>query len=167
MKSKTIEKIHPYYISINNQKLNAISIILGSLFIAILAQISFLPQKKYEITSTVSLAGCNAKLAESIAKCGPFGSGQPEPNLLLTHISVKQVKWIGPSKTHFTAFLDDGTSKPIKAIMFNAANTAIGNILKNIDRMGPLKVLGKLKKDEWRGGGSVQFIIEDIAEQFN
>ncbi len=133
----------------------------------ILAQISFLPQKKYEITSTVSVAGCNAELAESIAKCGPFGSGQPEPNLLLTHISVKQVKWIGPSKTHFTAFLDDGTSKPMKAIMFNAANTAIGDILKNIDRMGPLKVLGKLKKDEWRGGRSVQFVIEDIAEQFN
>mgnify|MGYP001157179946 CR=1 FL=1 len=41
MISKTIEKIHPYYISINNQKLNVISIILGSLFIAILAQISF------------------------------------------------------------------------------------------------------------------------------
>ena len=41
MKSKTIDKNHPYYISINNQKLNAISIILGSLLIAILAQISF------------------------------------------------------------------------------------------------------------------------------
>ena len=41
MKSKTIDKIHPYFISINNQKLNAISIILGSLLIAILAQISF------------------------------------------------------------------------------------------------------------------------------
>ena len=41
MKSNTIDKIHPYFISINNQKLNAISIILGSLLIAILAQISF------------------------------------------------------------------------------------------------------------------------------
>ncbi len=41
MKSKTIDKSQLYYSLINNQKLNAISIILGSLFIAILAQISF------------------------------------------------------------------------------------------------------------------------------
>ena len=42
-----------------------------------------------------------------------------------------------------------------------------GNILKNISELGPLKVLGKLKKDEWRGGKSVQFVIEDIAKQFD
>ena len=41
MKSKTIDKSQPYHISINNQKLNVISIILGSFLIAILAQISF------------------------------------------------------------------------------------------------------------------------------
>ncbi len=41
MKSKIINKNQPYYISINNQKINAISIFLGSLLIAILAQISF------------------------------------------------------------------------------------------------------------------------------
>ncbi len=131
------------------------------------ALVPFPPQKIYEITSTISVAGCNTELAENIIKCGPFGSGQPEPNLLLTHISVKNVKWIGASNSHFTAFLDDGTSSPIRAIMFNAANTAIGNILKNIRELGPLKVLGKLKKDEWRGGKSVQFVIEDIAKQFD
>ncbi len=131
------------------------------------SRFSFLPQKKYEITSTISVAGCNSDLADDIIKCGPFGAEQPEPNLLLSHISVNNVKWVGSSKSHFSAFLDDGTSKPIKAIMFNAANTSIGDILKNVNELGPLKVLGKLKKDEWRGGRSVQFVIEDIAKQFD
>ena len=133
----------------------------------IIAQISFLPQRKYEITSTISIAGCNSDLAKNILKCGPFGSSQPEPNLLLTHISVKNVKWVGETKSHFTAFLDDGTSKPIRAIMFNVGNTPVGEILKNVEKLGPLKVLGRLKKDDWRGGDYVQFVIEDITKQYD
>ena len=43
---------------------------------------------------------------------------------------------------------------------------AIG-FVKNINDLGPLKVLGKIRRDEWRGGESVQFLIEDIAKQFD
>ena len=51
--------------------------------------------------------------------------------------------------------------------MFNANGTKIVSALKNINDLGPLKVLGKIRRDEWRGGKSVQFIIEDIAKQFD
>ena len=63
--------------------------------------------------------------------------------------------------------LDDGTSKPLKSIMFNVAGTKIGNILNSINELGPLKVLGKLKHDEWHRGKSVQFVIDDIARQLD
>ena len=131
------------------------------------ANISALPQKEFEVTSTISVAGCTSELASAIERCGPFGPGQLEPNLLLTHISVSQVKWVGATKSHFTALLDDGTSKPIKSIMFNVAGTTLGNRLKSINDIGPLRILGKLKRDEWRGGKAIQFIIEDIARQFD
>jgi len=130
------------------------------------ANISVLPQREFEVTSTVSVAGCTSDLVDIIQRCGPFGSGQPEPKLLLTHISVSQVKWVGKTQSHFTALLDDGTSKPLKSVMFNVAGTKIGNTLKSIDELGPLKVLGKLKHDEWRGRKSLQFVIDDIARQF-
>ena len=130
------------------------------------AHITVLPQREFEVTATISVAGCTSDLVSTIESCGPFGSGQPEPKLLLTHISVSQVKWVGATKSHFTALLDDGTSRPLKSIMFNVAGTKIGNTLKSINELGPLKVLGKLKRDEWRGGKSVQFLIEDIARQF-
>ena len=133
----------------------------------IVSLISSLPQKEYKITSTISIAGCDAELVDNIRKCGPFGPDQPEPNLLLTHISLNQVRWVGASKSHLSVQLDDGTSKPIKAIMFNANGTKIVSALKNINDLGPLKVLGKIRRDEWRGGESVQFIIEDIAKQFD
>ena len=133
----------------------------------IISLISSLPQKEYKITSTISIAGCDAELVDKIRKCGPFGPDQPEPNLLLTHISLNQVRWVGSSKSHLSVQLDDGTSKPIKAIMFNANGTKIVSALKNINDLGPLKVLGKIRRDEWRGGKSVQFIIEDIAKQFD
>ena len=131
------------------------------------ANISVIPQREFEVTSTVSVAGCTSDLVDIIQRCGPFGSGQPEPKLLLTHISVSQVKWVGSIKSHFTALLDDGTSKPLKSIMFNVAGTKIGNTLKSINDLGPLKVLGKLKHDEWRGGKSLQFVIDDIARQLD
>ena len=131
------------------------------------AHIAVLPQREFEITATNSVAGCTFDLVRTIESCGPFGSGQPEPTLLLTHISVSQVKWVGTTKSHFTALLDDGTSRPLKSIMFNVAGTKIGNLLKSVNELGPLKVLGKLKRDEWRGGKSVQFLIEDIARQFD
>jgi single-stranded-DNA-specific exonuclease len=130
------------------------------------AHIAVLPQREFEVTATISVAGCTSDLVSTIESCGPFGSGQPEPKLLLTHISVSQVKWVGATKSHFTALLDDGTSRPLKSIMFNVAGTKIGNTLKSVNELGPLKVLGKLKRDEWRGGKSVQFLIEDIARQF-
>ena len=131
------------------------------------AHIAVLPQREFEVTATISVAGCTSDLVQAIESCGPFGSGQPEPKLLLTHISVSQVKWVGATKSHFTALLDDGTSRPLKSIMFNVAGTKIGNTLKSVNVLGPLKVLGKLKRDEWRGGKSVQFLIEDIAQQFD
>ena len=133
----------------------------------IATQISVLPQREFEVTSTISVAGCTADLVDKIEQCGPFGSGQSEPKLLLTHITVKQVKWIGATQAHFSAYLDDGTAKPIKAIIFNVAGTQLGQALKSVHDLGPLKVLGKLKRDEWRGGNAVQFLIEDMARQFN
>ncbi len=149
--------------SLHYDKLEAFRVFLAQ---EILANISVLPKKEFEVTSTISVAGCTSDLASTIERCGPFGSGQPEPKLLLTHISVSQVKWVGTTKSHFTALLSDGTSRPLKSIMFNVAGTKIGNTLKSINELGPLKVLGRLKHDEWRGGKSVQFLIEDIARQF-
>ena len=50
-------------------------------------------------------------------------------------------------------------SKPIKAIMFNANFTRkIASALKNINDLGLLKVLGKVRRDEWREREFVQFI---------
>ena len=150
--------------SLHMDKLKAFRAFLAQ---KISANISVIPQREFEVTSTVSVAGCTSDLVDIIQRCGPFGSGQPEPKLLLTHISVSQVKWVGSIKSHFTALLDDGTSKPLKSIMFNVAGTKIGNTLKSINDLGPLKVLGKLKHDEWRGGKSVQFVIDDIARQLD
>ncbi|NCG11311.1 MAG: single-stranded-DNA-specific exonuclease RecJ, partial [Alphaproteobacteria bacterium] len=150
--------------SLNIDKLEEFRLFLAQ---KISANISVLPQREFEVTATISVAGCTSDLVSTIESCGPFGSGQPEPKLLLTHISVSQVKWVGATKSHFTALLDDGTSRPLKSIMFNVAGTKIGNTLKSVNELGPLKVLGKLKRDEWRGGKSVQFLIEDIARQFD
>ena len=150
--------------SLNIDKLEEFRVFLAQ---KISAKFSVLPQREFEVTATISVAGCTSDLVSTIESCGPFGSGQPEPKLLLTHISVSQVKWVGATKSHFTALLDDGTSRPLKSIFFNVAGTKLGNTLKSINELGPLKVLGKLKRDEWRGGKSVQFLIEDIARQFD
>jgi len=75
------------------------------------------------------------------------------------------MRWIGGEKQHLSLSLDDGTAPPLRAVMFNCADTPLGQILKNAHSGDVFQLIGKLQEDSYRNNGTVQMIIDDIALQ--
>jgi single-stranded-DNA-specific exonuclease len=56
--------------------------------------------------------------------------------------------------------LEDESGAKIRAIAFRAGDTPLGDALMG---RGPLHVVARVKRDEWRGGNAVDCEILDAA----
>ena len=121
------------------------------------------PQRVFSYTHAVSVAGCTSALVDGLEAVGPFGAGHAEPRFVITHCRLKNLRWMGKDKAHLSVQLDDGTAAPVRAVAFSVAGTQLGQYLAASPDPGPVQVLGRVQKDTYRGGGAVQFLIEDIA----
>ena len=121
------------------------------------------PQRVFSYTHAVSVAGCTSALVDGLEAVGPFGAGHAEPRFVITHCRLKHLRWMGKDKAHLSVQLDDGTAAPVRAVAFSVAGTPLGQYLAASPDPGPVQVLGRVQKDTYRGGGAVQFLIEDIA----
>ena len=127
------------------------------------AQFKGAPQRVFSYTHSLSVAGCTAQLTDALEAVGPFGAGHAEPRFVVTHCRLKGLRWMGADKSHLSVQLDDGTAAPLRAVAFSVAGTRLGQMLAATPDPGPVQVLGRVQKDTFRGGGAVQFLIEDIA----
>ena len=124
---------------------------------------SGVPNRVFSYCHSLSVAGCNSALVDGLDAVGPFGAGHAEPRFVITHCRLKNLRWIGKEKAHLSVLLDDGTDTPLRAVSFGIAGTKLGQFLAATPDPGPVRVLGRLQRDNWRGGGAVQFLIEDIS----
>ena len=120
-------------------------------------------QREFFVSGSLSVAGCTSEILEWLEKVGPYGAGAGEPRFALTHCKIKNSRWMGTEKQHFSCNLDDGTSKPLRAVAFGVAGTPLHSVFMSAADHGAVMVLGKLRKDTWRGGDNLQFQIEDVA----
>ena len=121
------------------------------------------PARSFVASHTLSVAGCTSEITDWLEKVGPFGAGHPEPRFIITHCQLKNLRWVGSEKQHLSVQLDDKTARPLPAICFSAATTPLGRALVANPDPGPVSVLGRVRVDNFRGGGAVQLHIEDIA----
>ena len=63
---------------------------------------------------------------------------------------------------HVRGVLADGGGGRLKAIAFRAAGEPMGEALMNAQGR-PLHLAGRVRRDTWRGGAAVQFMIDDAA----
>ena len=120
--------------------------------------------KEYAVAGSLSVAGCTGDILNWLDKVGPYGAGAAEPRFVLAHCRLKSPRWMGSEKQHFSCSLDDGTSNPLRAVAFGVAGTSLQAAFQKASEGGSYMMLGKLRKDTWRGGNHLQFLIEDIAE---
>ncbi len=114
--------------------------------------------QKFEIDAVVGAPMVSRTFAETIARAGPYGVGNPEPRFALCDIEVTSAKRVG--KDHVAATLRDRAGVQIRAIAFRAEGDRLGGALYGRKR---LHVAGRIRADAWRGGDAGQLQIEDAA----
>ena len=111
-----------------------------------------------EIDGQLDLTGATVSLADSLALLEPYGAGNSEPKLMLHRVRINKPAIVGSG--HVRCFLGGDNGGSLKAMAFRIADTELGQALLNSS--GSLfDVVGVLRKDNWQGRNSVQFIIDD------
>jgi single-stranded-DNA-specific exonuclease len=110
----------------------------------------------------LKVAGANLKLVETLAKIGPFGSGNPEPRFVITNALIAHADFVGKDQSHLRVILTDETGKRLNAIAFRSVETKMGQAL--IHHGGaPFHISGKIRINTWQGRSSVQLLVDDAA----
>ena len=114
-----------------------------------------------ELDGVLDAAGATVELAEQLEQLEPFGAGNPEPKLMLSGVRAVRASLVGSG--HVRCFLTSDNGGNIKAMAFRSADTEVGKALLN-GKGDKFDVVGVLRRDNWQGRNSVQFIIDDIRK---
>ncbi len=114
------------------------------------------------IDCAVSLSAVNVGFAANLAMLEPFGTGNPEPQILLQNVQIIKPAIIGSG--HVRCLLTSPSGATISAIAFRSADNEIGQALLN-NHGDVYDVVGYIKLDEWQGRQKVQMIINDIMRK--
>ena len=121
------------------------------------------PRQIRAVSGLLSTAGVLPELADWMERLGPFGSGNPEPRFALPDCRISYAKPVGKDGAHISCRLDDGSGGTLNAIAFQAGGTPLGEALVAGRDGAPLHILGRIRRDHFRGGRAMQVEIEDAA----
>lgn len=111
-----------------------------------------------EVDSALDLLGANTDFAAALELLEPFGAGNAEPKIVLEHVRIVKPGIVGAG--HIRCFLTSGNGGSLKAMAFKIADTELGKTLLN-SQGAVFDIAGVLRRDNWQGRNSVQFIIDD------
>jgi single-stranded-DNA-specific exonuclease len=112
------------------------------------------------IDGALSAAGAGAELCATIARAGPFGSGNPEPVFVLPSHTLLHAE--ETPQGHVRARFRAGEGSSVGAVAFRAAGQPLGHaLLRNTGRA--LHAAGSLSTDHWQGAARAQLRILDVA----
>ncbi|MBO4520349.1 MAG: single-stranded-DNA-specific exonuclease RecJ [Alphaproteobacteria bacterium] len=119
------------------------------------------PAPDYRIDSVIDIGAVGGQLLQTLTAMEPFGEGNPEPRFAIPDVAVSSVRVVGSGHVSCSLVGRNGKSR-IKAIAFGAADSIIGASL--LKHQGALfHAAGYIRPDTYRGGDTVQFVIEDLA----
>ena len=112
------------------------------------------------IDGAVSAAAATVDLVTMLGRAGPFGSGNPEPTIVLPAHTVTYAEEVG--QAHMRVRLKSADGAAVNAIAFRAAGQKLGQaLLQNRGRQ--IHAAGSFSLDCWQGEERVQFKLTDIA----
>lgn len=117
------------------------------------------PHPTIKIDLSVSLTAANPNLCSEIEQLKPFGTGNPEPTLLIRDVYFKRACIIGSG--HVKCDLTGLGRERLPAIAFKVADTDIGKEILNPHK-NCYDVVGNLRFNRWNNSTTLQFIITDI-----
>ena len=112
-----------------------------------------------EVDAAMDLQGATVEMAENLELLEPYGASNPEPKIVLQHVKIVKSSIVGGG--HVRCFLSSNSGASLKAVAFKVADTEIGTAMLN-PQGNSFHVAGTLRKDNWQGRNSVQFVIDDV-----
>lgn len=111
------------------------------------------------IDGSLAVGGITVELATEIERVAPFGVGNPEPRFCLDDARVAQVRELRGG--HLACTVVGAGGGWVKAIAFRCFDEPLGRFLRRAD--GPVRIVGRIKADRWRGQTRASFQIDDAA----
>jgi len=99
-------------------------------------------------------------MLDILGSLAPFGPGNPEPVVALADVRVDQPMVLAGG--HIRLTLRDSSGVGLKAIAWRAADSDLGRGLMAAG--GAIQVIGRLRRDDWKGRDGVQMEIDDAAD---
>ena len=119
------------------------------------------PVPELAIDGALSAAGATSGLIDHLDALAPFGAGNPEPRFALPGVVVAHTEPVGQGHLR-VALADPIGPARLKGIAFRAAEEPLGAFLAEA-RGRAVHIAGHLRRDNYRGGDAVQFVIDDAA----
>jgi len=113
------------------------------------------------VDGAVSARGVTTELATTLQRAGPFGSGNPEPMIVLPAHHLVFTEEVAQAHLRLRFRSDDGAF--VNAMAFRSVGQKLGDALLR-HRGEQLHVAGTLSLDRWQGTERVQLRVCDVAE---
>lgn len=112
------------------------------------------------LDGALSAKGATVEMCALIARCGPYGAGNPEPLFAFPNMRVVNAAVVGES--HVRCVFTGADGARLSGIAFRALQSELGALLLNAKGRA-LHIAASLKADEWQGNVRVQAQIRDAA----
>lgn len=114
------------------------------------------------VDCVVSAGAINEQFAEDLQLLAPYGTGNPEPQVMLRDVRFGWPQIVGSGHVKCTLLSAGGDKIP--AIAFRAADNELGQaILQNNGDV--FDVVGYVRCDSWQGRKRIQMLINDIKRK--
>ena len=122
-----------------------------------------MPNKEIIADAEMDAGGATLQLINKLSALEPFGQGNPEPTLILDGATLRFATTMGHG-VHLRGSVMTSTGTQLAFVGFNLVGTPVGDfLLDDANTNTKIKMLGKLKENEYNGRVSAQFVIDDIA----
>ncbi len=120
-----------------------------------------------EFTDILDINSANLNLAKEISALEPFGVGNPKPRFLIKNLQIISANLVGNGEKHlrcvFAAKTLAGWQGKLVAFVFNAMDSALGEVLISKNKSQPLAVIAQINLNNWLGNQNIQLLIEDLV----
>ncbi len=117
------------------------------------------PHPILNIDLSLNLTAANNNLCEELEQLKPFGTGNPEPLILIRNVYFEKPYIIGSG--HIKCELSTITKEHLSAIAFKIADTEMGKEILS-KRHDCYDVVGNLRFNHWNNRTTLQFMMTDI-----
>lgn len=113
-----------------------------------------------EVDVLLDPAAATRALFDTFERLAPFGPGNPEPVFALSGVQAREPVLMNGGHVRCRLVGADGAS--LRAVAWRQADLPVGQAL--LAGAGGLRVVGRLRADDWNGRRGVQLEIEDVAD---